>query len=86
MKQVYTYSPSQFNLNMEVKHYINDKPFTQQQSFEDDQEVDFAKMNDWNDNSIIHVSENLPIDDVYLKVCNHRIADTSQEKIKYVIQ
>lgn len=86
MKQVYIYSKTQFNFQLinSYNHlkYVNGMVFTQQQSFEDNDEIDFSKMNGRNDNILVHVSENLPLNQFQLKY-NNRTADISQENTQY---
>ena len=88
MKQVYTYSQKQFDLERDLGltiKFVDDKVFTQQQSSEDDQPVFFSEINGFDDNIIVHISENLLVDSTMLNFFGFKTCDTSQENTKYTI-
>ena len=93
MKQVYTYSEKQERLYNDNRHFcfglrtlicfIEGKLFTQQQSFEDDEEIDFTKINNWDDNVIVHISYGLPRDEDYYEEHKEYSANTDKENVTY---
>jgi len=62
-------------------NYINNKLFTQQQSFEDDAIIDFNVINKWDDNVIVHITENLSFDESYFELFGSKVSDTKSENI-----
>lgn len=55
----------------EPRYYLNFK-FTEIKHFEDQDEI--PEKNNWEDSYLVHVIENLPVDDIYLNHLGKRFA------------
>jgi len=82
MKIAFYYSEKQKKAT-EKSHsvFVNGKEFTEQiSSLEDSDEV--PAKNNWNDSVLVHVEENLPLDEFFLEHYNSRRADSREVACK----